>query len=186
MKYLAHIPKSWFYYFILSFVMLHGQGYKYGIFKSASNLELIYIEDKEQSYELVMEFSSANFDYVTNETFAPPSISLLFKNVIWDKGNFNRKCDQAPLYQYSINVPRNANQNEIDDRLKLKLDFTRVPDYNLKLEPSTSGSKNHVLKIVWQKNNVKKGPKRYASNSRRLPPSRVSLNFQDAKLLNCN
>ena len=88
------------------------------------------------------------------------SISLLFKNVTWDKGNFSKKCDQSPLYQYSISVPRNVNQNEIDDRIKLKLDFTRVPEYSLKLEPSTGGSKKHILKIVWEKNNVKKSPKK--------------------------
>ena len=87
-------------------------------------------------------------------------------------------------YQYSISVPRNVNQNEIDDRIKLKLDFTRVPEYSLKLEPSAGGSKKHILKIVWEKNNVKKSPKRYASSSKRLPPSRVSLSFQDAKLVN--
>ena len=40
------------------------------------------------------------------------------------------------------------------------------------------------MKIVWEKNNVKKSPKRYASSSKRLPPSRVSLSFQDAKLVN--
>ena len=164
--------------------MLQGQGFKYGIFKPVPSLDAVYVEDNEESYQLVMEFSGANFDYVTNETFAPPSISLLFKNVTWDKGNFSKKCDQSPLYQYSISVPRNVNQNEIDDRIKLKLDFTRVPEYSLKLEPSTGGKRKHVLKIVWEKNNVKKSPKRYASSSKRLPPSRVSLSFQDAKLVN--
>ena len=184
MKYSINIPKIWFFYFIISACMLQGQGFKYGIFKSAPSLDAIYVEDNEESYQLVMEFSGANFDYVTNETFAPPSISLLFKNVTWDKGNFSKKCDQSPLYQYSISVARNVNQNEIDDRIKLKLDFTRVPEYSLKLEPSTGGKKNHVLKIAWEKNNVKKSPKRYASSSNRLPPSRVSLSFQDAKLVN--
>jgi len=173
-----------FFYFIISAYILQGQGFKYGIFKPSPSLDAVYIEDNEESYQLVMEFSGANFDYVTNETFAPPSISLLFKNVTWDKGNFIKKCDQSPLYQYSISVPRNVNQNEIDDRIKLKLDFTRVPEYSLKLEPSTGGKKKHVLKIVWEKNNVKKSPKRYASSSKRLPPSRVSLSFQDAKLVN--
>jgi len=184
MKYSINIPKTWFFYFIISAYMVQGQGYKYGIFKPAPSLEAVYVEDNEESYQLIMEFSGANFDYVTNETFAPPSISLLFKNVTWDKGNFSKKCDQSPLYQYSISVPRNVNQNEIDDRIKLKLDFTRVPEYSLKLEPSAGGSKKHILKIVWEKNNVKKSPKRYASSSKRLPPSRVSLSFQDAKLVN--
>ena len=173
-----------FFYFIISAYMLQGQGFKYGILKPAPSLDAVYVEDNEESYQLVMEFSGPNFDYVTNETFAPPSISLLFKNVTWDKGNFSKKCDQSPLYQYSISVPRNVNQNEIDDRIKLKLDFTRVPEYSLKLEPSTGGKKKHVLKIVWEKNNVKKSPKRYAASSKRLPPSRVSLSFQDAKLVN--
>ena len=162
MKYSINIPRTWFFYFIISACMLQGQGFKYGIFKSAPSLDAVYVEDNEESYQLVMEFSGANFDYVTNETFAPPSISLLFKNVTWDKGNFSKKCDQSPLYQYSISVARNVNQNEIDDRIKLKLDFTRVPEYSLKLEPSTGGKKKHVLKIVWEKNNVKKSPKRYA------------------------
>ena len=184
MKYSINIPRTLFFYFIISAYTLQGQGFKYGIFKPAPSLDAVYVEDNEESYQLVMEFSGANFDYVTNETFAPPSISLLFKNVTWDKGNFSKKCDQSPLYQYSISVPRNVNQNEIDDRIKLKLDFTRVPEYSLKLEPSTGGKKKHVLKIVWEKNNVKKSPKRYASSSKRLPPSRVSLSFQDAKLVN--
>ena len=184
MKYSINIPRTWFFFFIISAYILQGQGFKYGIFKPTPSLDAVYVEDNEESYQLVMEFSGANFDYVTNETFAPPSISLLFKNVTWDKGNFSKKCDQSPLYQYSISVPRNVNQNEIDDRIKLKLDFTRVPEYSLKLEPSTGGKKKHVLKIVWEKNNVKKSPKRYASSSKRLPPSRVSLSFQDAKLVN--
>ena len=184
MKYSINIPRTLFFYFIMSAYMLQGQGFKYGIFKPTPSLDAVYIEDNEESYQLVMEFSGANFDYVTNETFAPPSISLLFKNVTWDKGNFSKKCDQSPLYQYSISVPRNVNQNEIDNRIKLKLDFTRVPEYSLKLEPSTGGKKKHVLKIVWEKNNVKKSPKRYVSSSKRLPPSRVSLSFQDAKLVN--
>ena len=183
MKYLQSIPRICFYYFALSLCIVHAQGFKYGLFPSTPVLNDIYVQDKEKSYELVMEFSDANFDYITNETFAPPSISLLFKNATWAKGNFTKKCEQAPLYQYSISVPRNSNQKELDDRLKLKLDFTRVPDYSLKIEPSNDGSKNHVLKITWDKNNVKKSPKQYAS-SKRLPPSRVSLNFQNAKLVN--
>ena len=59
-----------------------------------------------------MEFSGANFDYVINETFAPPSLSLLFKNVKWNKGNFSKKGDQSPLYQYSLQIPRNVNQKK--------------------------------------------------------------------------
>ena len=76
--------------------MLQGQGFKYGIFKPAPSLDTVYVEDNEESYQLVMEFSGANFDYA-NETFAPPSISLLFKNVTWDKGNFSKNVTNLPF-----------------------------------------------------------------------------------------
>ena len=86
-----------FFYFIISAYMLQGQGFKYGIFKPAPSLDAVYVEDNEASYQLVMEFSGANFDYVTNETFAPPSISLLFKNVTWDKGTLVRNVTNLPF-----------------------------------------------------------------------------------------
>ena len=131
-----------------------------------------------------LQFSGTNFDYVTNEKFAPPSLILSFKNLDWNKGNFTKKCDQEPLYQYSINIPRNSNQKEIDKRLNLKLDFTRIPDYKIKLLPAKGKKKKHTLKIIWNKKNEKKKPNQYASLDKRLPPSRVNLNFKNAKLEN--
>ena len=184
MKYLSNISRTCIYYFILSLCIVQAQGYKYGLFPSTPILNDIRVQEDEESYALVMEFSGANFDYVTNETFAPPSLSLLFKNAKWTKGNFTKKCEQSPLYQYSISVPRNVNQKELNSSIKLKLDFTRVPDYSLKLEPAKGEETKHALKVIWKKNNVQKTQKRYASSTKRLPPSRVSLSFQDAKLVN--
>ena len=62
----------------------------YDLFPKAPELLDIYISEEDKSYSLVMEFSAANFDYVTNETFAPPSVNLLLKNVKWNKGNFTK------------------------------------------------------------------------------------------------
>ena len=39
----------------------------------------IYTTEKDESYMLVLEFSNSNIEYLTTETFAPPSLSLLFK-----------------------------------------------------------------------------------------------------------
>ena len=72
----------------------------------------------------------------------------------------------------------------MEERVTLKLDFTRVPEYSVKLEPAKGRKKKHSLKISWNKNNVKNNQQKYASVTRRLPPSRVSLSFQDAKLVN--
>ncbi|MAJ91496.1 MAG: hypothetical protein CMF40_04835 [Legionellales bacterium] len=184
MKYLLKIQKILFCCFILSLGIVQGQGLKYDLFPPTPVLNDIYITDQQDSYTLVLEFSGANFDYLKNETFAPPSLTLLFKNVEWAKGNFTKKCEENPLYQYSLSVPRNVNQKEIDKRITLKLDFTRVPEYSIKIEPAKGKKKKHSLKINWNKNNVKKAQQKYASVTRRLPPSRVSLSFQDAKLVN--
>ena len=171
-------------YFCLLLCFLQAQGLKYNPFSKTPVLDEINIIDNETSYILKLEFSGTNFDYVTNENFAPPSLSLIFNNVKWEKGNFTKKSEQSPLYQYSISIPRSVNQNELNNKLKLKLDFTRVPEYKLKLKPLRGNNKKQVLEISWAKNNVKKPNKRYPVSTKRLPPSRVSLSFQNAKLIN--
>ncbi len=171
-------------YFCLLLCFLQAQGLKYNPFLKTPVLDEINIIDNETSYILKLEFSGTNFDYVTNENFAPPSLSLIFNNVKWEKGNFTKKSEQSPLYQYSISIPRSVNQNELNNKLKLKLDFTRVPEYKLKLKPLRGNNKKQVLEISWAKNNVKKSNKRYPVSTKRLPPSRVSLSFQNAKLIN--
>ena len=171
-------------YFCLLLCFLQAQGLKYNPFSKTPVLNEINIIDNETSYILKLEFSGTNFDYVTNENFAPPSLSLIFNNVKWEKGNFTKKSEQSPLYQYSISIPRSVNQNELNNKLKLKLDFTRVPEYKLKLKPLRGNNKKQVLEISWAKNNVKKPNKRYPVSTKRLPPSRVSLSFQNAKLIN--
>ena len=91
-------------YFCLLLCFLQAQGLKYNPFSKTPVLDEINIIDNETSYILKLEFSGTNFDYVTNETFAPPSLSLLFKNVKWGKGSFSKKGNQSPLYQYSLQI----------------------------------------------------------------------------------
>ena len=131
-----------------------------------------------------MEFNNGNFEYVTTESFAPPSISVLFKNIKWGQGNFIKKSNLGPLYQYAISIPRNNNQKEINKTLQLKMHFTRVPDYLVKIEPPKGKIKKHKLKVTWVKNKKKKSPRYSQSPTNRLPESRVSLNFRAAKLVN--
>lgn len=184
MKYLLKIISRYGINIFILHGLVYTQAYKYGMFTSPPELENVFVDENEETYALVLEFSGANFDYVTNESFAPPSLSLFFKNVIWDKGNFVKKCNQKPLYQYGISIPRNTNQKEQVKNLRLKMDFTRVPEYNIKIEPSTDNASKHSIKIIWDRDNVKKSRPKYASMTKRLPPSRVSLSFQDAKLVN--
>lgn len=177
------IIKIYFYSFLLSLLIGQSSSSRYKFFPGTPELERLYILEEEDVFALVMEFSGANFDYVTNETFAPPSLTILFKNVKWDKGNFSKKGDQNPLYQYSLQIPRNVNQKEVKERIKIKMDFTRVPEYKIKMIPA-KGEKKHTLKVTWDKSSSKKKISKHQNLFRRLPPSRVSINFQNAKLVN--
>ena len=174
MKYLKQIHKPYIYLIYAS--VLFG--------KDIPQLLDIYTTEKENSHTLVMEFNNGNFEYVTTESFAPPSISVLFKNIKWGQGNFIKKSSLGPLYQYAISIPRNNNQKEINKILQLKMDFTRVPDYLVKIEPPKGKNKRHKLKVTWVKNRKKKSPRYSQSPTNRLPESRVSLNFRAAKLVN--
>ncbi len=174
MKYLKQILKP--YLFLIYASVLFG--------KDIPELSDIYTTEGENSHTLVMEFNKGNFEYVTTESFAPPSISILFKNLNWSRGNFIKKSNLGPLYQYGITIPRNSNQKEINKILQLKMDFNRVPDYLVKIEPPKGKNKKHKLKVTWVKNKKKKSPRYNQPQTNRLPESRVSLNFQAAKLVN--
>tara|TARA_Y100000590_G_scaffold408919_1_gene500528 strand:- start:6491 stop:8209 length:1719 start_codon:yes stop_codon:yes gene_type:complete len=144
----------------------------------------IYTTEEDSSFMLVMEFSNSNIDYVTSETFAPPSITLSISKVIWDRGNFTKKSSHSPLFHYTVSVPRNSNQKEIKNSLQLRMGFTRLPKYNIKLEPANPKWPKHKLKIIWQKGKAEKPVPKYVFPSRRLPESRVTMNFRNAKLIN--
>ena len=144
----------------------------------------IYTTEEDSSFMLVLEFSNANVEYMTSETFAPPSVTLSISRVKWERGNFTKKSSHSPLFHYTVNVPRNNNQQEIKNTLQVRMGFTRVPDYKLKLEPANPKSPKHKLKVIWQKGKTDKPVAKYVFPSRRLPESKVTMNFRDAQLVN--
>ena len=144
----------------------------------------IYTTEEDSSFMLVMEFTNANIEYITSETFAPPSVTLSISRVKWERGNFTKKSSHSPLFHYTVNVPRNSNQQEIKNTLQVRMGFTRVPDYKLKLEPANPKSPKHKLKVIWQKGKTDKPVAKYVFPSRRLPESRVTMNFRGAQLVN--
>ena len=144
----------------------------------------IYTTEEDSSFMLVLEFSNANIEYMTSETFAPPSVTLSISKVKWERGNFTKRSSHSPLFHYTVNVPRNNNQQEIKNTLQVRMGFTRVPDYKLKLEPANPKSPKHKLKVIWQKGKTDKPVSKYVFPSRRLPESRVTMNFRGAQLVN--
>ena len=144
----------------------------------------IYTTEEDSSFMLVLEFSNANIEYITSETFAPPSVTLSISRVKWERGNFTKKSSHSPLFHYTVNVPRNSNQQEIKNTLQVRMGFTRVPDYKLKLELANPKSPKHKLKVIWQKGKTDKPVSKYVFPSRRLPESRVTMNFRGAQLVN--
>ena len=100
MKHVSIIIKLHLYTFFISLLIGQSSPYRYSLFPGTPNLEDIYIVEEEEVFALMLEFSGANFDYVANEIFAPPSLNLTFKNVKWGKGNFSKKETTA----LSINI----------------------------------------------------------------------------------
>lgn len=182
MKNLSPI-KNYLTVLILFFnLSLFAESFRDNIFPSVSILENIYTTEDGKSNTLIFEFTGGKFKYEIDENFAPPSLNLSFENTSWTKGNFTNKCDNSPLYQYSLNIPRNNNQKEKSKRILVKLDFTRIPKYSIKLEEHKG--KKKVLKISWEKKKTKKKNRRMMSTSKRLPDSRVTMNFKEAELAN--
>jgi type II secretory pathway component GspD/PulD (secretin) len=63
------------------------------------------------------------------------------------------------------------------------MDFTRIPEYTIKFDERKGKEKRKTLKISWEKKKAKKN-KKFLSSSRRLPDSRVTMNFKGAQLSN--
>tara|TARA_B100000767_G_scaffold44850_1_gene39145 strand:+ start:1154 stop:2854 length:1701 start_codon:yes stop_codon:yes gene_type:complete len=188
MKHLSLIKIQVLTTFIILNFNLQAKSLKDNIFPPVSSLEKIYLSDEGELHTLIFEFtgtkSDDEIDYKIDENFAPPSLILSFDNVSWRKGNFTKKSDNSPLYQYSLNIPRDSNQKEKIKRAIIKLDFTRIPNYSIKLVQEKLKSSTKQLKISWKKKKSKKKNKRYLASSKRLPDSRVTMNFKNAELAN--
>ncbi len=133
---------------------------------------------------LVMEFNEGNYEYIINEKFAPPGLVLEFKNVKWTKGSFTKKSSHKPLYQFGIKVPKNVNLKEKNNRLELKLDFTRMPEYLIRFEAPKSNKDTYKLLLSWEEKKKDKLSRNYLSSNNRLPETTISLDFQSTKLIN--
>ena len=68
--------------------------------KVINEIELldIYTTENDLSYSLVMEFDGAEVNYITRELYSPPNITVLLKNVTWNRGDFTRESAHNPLY----------------------------------------------------------------------------------------
>ena len=180
MKYKLYILKFCFSFLFASFLTA----------KTVPELIDVYMTMENESYlsykkySLIMEFNDGNYKYIVNESFAPPGLVLDFKNVQWNKGSFIKKSSYKPLYQFGIEVPKNTNLNEKRNRLKLKLDFSRIPDYQIRFDAPQNKKDNYKLIVTWEEKKNKKSFENYFSPNNRLPETIISLDFQNTKLSN--
>ena len=139
----------------------------------------IYTIENDLSYSLVMEFDDPEVNYITRELYSPPTVMVLLKNVIWNRGNFTRESAHSPLYQYRLDIQSDKNLVKKIGNVRLRMRFNQIPVYDVELLNDDSETK---LVITWKKR--KKEPlSSYVSSSRRLPESKVSLNFKGADLI---
>ena len=139
----------------------------------------IYTIENDLSYSLVMEFDDPDVNYITRELYSPPTVTVFLKNVIWNRGNFTRESAHSPLYQYRLDIQGDKNLVKKIGNVRLRMRFNQIPVYDVELLNDDSETK---LVITWKKR--KKEPlSSYVASSRRLPESKVSLNFKGADLI---
>jgi len=139
----------------------------------------IYTIENDLSYSLVMEFDGPDVNYITRELYSPPTVTVFLKNVIWNRGNFTRESAHSPLYQYRLDIQGDKNLVKKIGNVRLRMRFNQIPVYDVELLNDDSETK---LVITWKKR--KKEPlSSYVASSRRLPESKVSLNFKGADLI---
>ena len=149
----------------------------------------IYIVDEAGVYSVILEFSDSDVAYVTTEKFVPPTLKISFVNVRWTRGDFQRKTGVNPLYQYSIREPvsRHATEDENmlgrTNTLEFRLDFNKVPDYNIELKTDLPEAPRNIMVISWTKEEDTKADRGPIVPYKRIEPGFFSINFKEADLV---
>ena len=149
----------------------------------------IYIVDEAGVYSVILEFSDSDVAYVTTEKFVPPTLKISFVNVRWTRGDFQRKTGVNPLYQYSIREPvsRHATEDENmlgrTNTLEVRLDFNKVPNYNIELKTDLPEAPRNIMVISWPKEEDTKADRGPIVPYKRIDPGFFSINFKDADLV---
>ena len=149
----------------------------------------IYIVDEAGVYSVILEFSDSDVAYVTTEKFVPPTLKISFVNVRWTRGDFQHKTGVNPLYQYSIREPvsRHATEDENmlgrTNTLEFRLDFNKVPDYNIELKTDLPEAPRNIMVISWTKEEDTKADRGPIVPYKRIEPGFFSINFKEADLV---
>jgi len=160
-------------------------------FITAAPTELldIYIVDEDGVYSVILEFSDSDVAYVTTEKFVPPTLKIGFVNVRWTRGDFQHKTGVNPLYQYSVREPVSRHAIEDDNmlgrtnRLEVRLDFNKVPDYRIELKTDLPEAPRNIMVISWPKKEDIKADRGPIVPFKRIEPGFFSINFKDADLV---
>ena len=160
-------------------------------FITAAPTELldIYIVDEAGDYSVILEFSDSDVAYVTTEKFVPPTLKIGFTNVLWTRGDFQRKTGVNPLYQYSVREP--VSRHAVEDKnmlgrtnmLEVRLDFNKVPDYRIELKTDLPEAPRNIMVISWPKKEDIKADRGPIVPFKRIEPGFFSINFKDADLV---
>ena len=149
----------------------------------------IYTVDEAGVYSVILEFSDSDIAYVTTEKFVPPTLKIGFVNVRWTRGDFQRKTGVNPLYQYSVREPVSRHAIEDENKLgrtytlEVRLDFNKVPDYNIELKTNLPEVPRNIMVISWPKKEDIKADRGPIVPYKRIEPGFFSINFKDADLV---
>tara|TARA_B100001146_G_scaffold44702_1_gene38327 strand:+ start:328 stop:1935 length:1608 start_codon:yes stop_codon:yes gene_type:complete len=132
---------------------------------------------------LVLEFNGPDIEYVTTERLSPPTLQIGLGNVQWDKGDYKKRLNLAPLVEYSVKVPVAWDLTSVTDRVDVRLNFSERPAFTLELKTNLPEAPRNIMVIKWPTPDRQQVEKPSIDPYQPIKPALVSINFKNADIV---
>ena len=141
------------------------------VFGESVNLLDITQKDSVDQHYLTLTFDGVP-EYVTSQTYEPPSFGVKLMNAVWDKGNFSKWIQARPAVKYSLRTSSGFAGKEIID---IDISLTKAVPVKVKV------INDKALVLSWDKPNDLTDDALLSTDETVLT-QKVSLNFRAAAL----
>ena len=132
---------------------------------------------------LVLEFNGPDIEYVTTERLSPPTLQIGLGNVNWERGDFKKRLNLAPLVEYSVKVPVAWDLTSVTNRVDVRLNFSERPAFTVELKTNLPEAPRNIMVIKWPKPDRPQVEKPTIEPYQPIKPALVSVNFKNADIV---
>jgi len=132
---------------------------------------------------LVLEFNGPDIEYVTTERLSPPTLQIGLGNVSWDRGDYKKRLNLAPLVEYSVKVPVAWDLTSVTNRVDVRLNFSERPAFTIELKTNLPEAPRNIMVIKWPTPDRQQVEKSSIDPYQPIKPALVSINFKNADIV---